>query len=668
MFGAGSTPRVVLKPFERPMADAAKPSPPELKNLKPALPDVWDLAKLEASVNATSQRAVTQWLAYLSLWAYLFFTTLSITDRALILLTPVKLPLIGVELGLQAFFWSGPPLFLVFHLYLVRKITVLARDVGFYRAAIHRFVPSEEAREPLYRRLDAFFLTRLLGHAEQGNLLRLFDGMIALATVALMPLALMLAFQLRFLAFHDEYVTMWHRICLVADVGLLVLLARWLKAVLGGRLRLLPEARGLCLRGGMDMARDMVGPVMVAYVAFSLLVATFPGEIHDWVLSLPDQKPDFLWRALAPRDVDFVDDDKLDKVQWTIDLRGRDLRWANLEGADLRKARVVGANLQNANLSHSTLGESDFSESNISHADLSNSDISNANFKKIYAISSLFNNSSINGSDFSEGEYYFGVFSQASIVGVNMRESDFSGAGFIGSDLKGSSARYAKFNLSSFDGADAQGVDFAGADLSEAFFSGTKVWGVSFDNSTKAENINVYQDFNFNKIQILPEKTEELKDISKRAIDRRKNWLAQKFVEKFAIDDSGGNKEISETLKKRKELKKKIQNISSKINNIFCENTNVFLNHFINYQYLVQYKDMSDFSMSGLLEHLSLRGYLRDAEEMCPSVFNKDKYYVGLTSFPREEKKNCPSWLQGPKENRMIQRNACGRKIRKPKK
>lgn len=48
------------------MADSSKPSPPELKNLKPALPDVWDLAKLEASVNATSQRAVTQWLAYLS--------------------------------------------------------------------------------------------------------------------------------------------------------------------------------------------------------------------------------------------------------------------------------------------------------------------------------------------------------------------------------------------------------------------------------------------------------------------------------------------------------------------------------------------------------------------------------------------------------------------------
>jgi hypothetical protein len=420
------------------MADIAKPSPPELKNLKPALPDVWDLAKLEASVNATSQRAVTQWLAYLSLWAYLFFTTLSITDRALILLTPVKLPLIGVELGLQAFFWSAPPLFLVFHLYLVRKITVLARDVGFYRAAIHRFVPSEQAREPLYRRLDAFFLTRLLGHAEQGNLLRLFDGMIALATVAVMPLALMLAFQLRFLAFHDEYVTMWHRVCLVADVGLLVLLARWLKAVLGDRLRLLPEARGRWLRGGMEMARDMVGPVMVGYVAFSLLVATFPGEIHDGIVTFPDQDPDFLWRVLAPRDVDFVDDEKLDKVTWTIDLRGRNLRGAQLSGADLRKARMTEMDLQGANMNWSQLKGADISYSNLK--------ISNINFAQLQGIkihnSELENTniymSQLQGADISESRLNGANIVKSQLQGAIIRRSDLMGANIISSQLQGS--------------------------------------------------------------------------------------------------------------------------------------------------------------------------------------------------------------------------------------
>ncbi|WP_298376655.1 pentapeptide repeat-containing protein [Azospirillum sp.] len=421
------------------MADIAKPSPPELKNLKPALPDVWDLAKLEASVNSTSQRAVTQWLAYLSLWAYLFFTTLSITDRALILLTPVKLPLIGVELGLQAFFWAGPPLFWVFHLYLVRKITVLARDVAFYRAAIQRFVPSEEAREPLYRRLDAFFLTRLLGHAEQGNLLRLFDGMIALATVAVMPLALMLAFQLRFLAFHDDYVTMWHRVCLVADVGLLVLLVRWLKAALGDRVRFLPEARGRWLRGGMEMARDMAGPVMAAYVAFSLLVATFPGEIHDGIVTFPGQDPDFLWRALAPRDVDFVDDEKLDKVQWTIDLRGRNLRGAQLSGADLRKARMTGVDLRGANVSFSQFQGADVSSSQFQGADVSFSQ-----FKGVDVSFSQFQGADVSSSQFQGTDVQYSQFQ-----GADVRYSQFQGANVLSSQFQG-----ANMSFSQFQGAD----------------------------------------------------------------------------------------------------------------------------------------------------------------------------------------------------------------------
>lgn len=80
------------------------------------IPETYDLGKLEAAVNATSQQAALHWIAYLSLGAYLFFTAVSITDRDLILLPPVKLPLIGVELGLVAFFWSGPPLFWMFHL------------------------------------------------------------------------------------------------------------------------------------------------------------------------------------------------------------------------------------------------------------------------------------------------------------------------------------------------------------------------------------------------------------------------------------------------------------------------------------------------------------------------------------------------------------------------
>lgn len=69
-----------------------------------------DLDKLEAALNETSRRAAAQWLGFLSFWAYLFFTTVAVTHYDLLAETPVKLLLIGVELGLS-FFSSRPRLY-----------------------------------------------------------------------------------------------------------------------------------------------------------------------------------------------------------------------------------------------------------------------------------------------------------------------------------------------------------------------------------------------------------------------------------------------------------------------------------------------------------------------------------------------------------------------------
>jgi hypothetical protein len=80
-----------------------------------------DLDKIEAALNDSSRHAAAQWLGYLSLLTYLFFTTVAVTDYDLLVETPIKLPLIGVELGLVPFFVWTPALFLVVHLYIVRK-------------------------------------------------------------------------------------------------------------------------------------------------------------------------------------------------------------------------------------------------------------------------------------------------------------------------------------------------------------------------------------------------------------------------------------------------------------------------------------------------------------------------------------------------------------------
>ncbi len=476
------------------MADAAKPS--EVKFLKSNPPDVWDLAKLEASVNSTSQRAVAQWLAYLSLWGYLFFTTLSITHRDLILLTPVKLPLIGVELGVREYFWAGPPLFWVFHLYLVRKITVLARDVAFYRAVMKRIVSSAAAREPLYRRLDAFFLTRLLGYREQGRLLRWLDGGIAVATVVVMPLALMVAFQLYYLAYHDPDATDWHRGWLVADVLLLAIPLLWR---LWGRSR---EASGLVngkrrrLRGWVVVIGKTLGLTLAfgGCVAFSLAIATFPDDRMDWALSAVGlsgkNHPLSSLRVLAPRDTDFVNDEKLDKVQWTVDLRGRDLRGANLSGADLRKARMTGVKLQGADLRQSDLRQADLSSASMDEINIDRCQCQGVNMKNSILRGGRLSYSNFNGADLS------GVF----LIGSYMHDSSFKFSNMKKSHLEGVISENSEFqgammDESDFSGSILTGSRFDSASIKRSYFraadmKGVSLWGVKIIEPYKRESEN----------------------------------------------------------------------------------------------------------------------------------------------------------------------------------
>lgn len=307
-----------------------------------------DLDKLEASVNAISQKAALHWIAYLSLGAYLFFTTLSQTDRDLILLPPVKLPLIGVDLGLVAFFWAGPPLFWVFHLYLLRKLAVLSDVIAFYRAQIEKQVHRAADREALERRLDAFVITRLLGRSDATHPLHLLEWTIAVVTLVILPLVILLAFQIRFLAYHSEAATWWHRLWCLADLHLLLLaLPRIFRREVEGRK---PASRWPILSRLVPEIPDRrVIPAIGAGVFFTLFIATVPDEGITRVLRLPQLESDW-FRNLKPSDVDFVNDEKVDKVQWTLDLRGRDLRNARLSGADLRKARLDEAELRGASL------------------------------------------------------------------------------------------------------------------------------------------------------------------------------------------------------------------------------------------------------------------------------------------------------------------------------
>ena len=69
------------------------------------------------------------WLAFLTFGTYLAISVASVTHTDLFLQTPIKLPLLNVELPLVAFFWVAPLLFLIFHAYLLLNLRLLVDNV-----------------------------------------------------------------------------------------------------------------------------------------------------------------------------------------------------------------------------------------------------------------------------------------------------------------------------------------------------------------------------------------------------------------------------------------------------------------------------------------------------------------------------------------------------------
>ena len=138
----------------------------------------------------------------------------------------VKLPFLNVELPLKAFFILGPLVFLVVHAYVLLHFLLLAGKIGAFHAELQKQISEDEKRGQLRRQLPSnIFVQFLAGPREVregivGSLLKSVTGVSLVAG----PIALLILFQLQFLAYHSAWITWWQRIAVVLDLVLLWLL------------------------------------------------------------------------------------------------------------------------------------------------------------------------------------------------------------------------------------------------------------------------------------------------------------------------------------------------------------------------------------------------------------------------------------------------------------
>ena len=343
-----------------------------------------DLAQVASAVNDASSRTTALWLSFLTFLAYLTMAVGSVTHVMLFRESPIKLPVLNVDLPLVAFFWIAPIFFVLFHFYLFLQILILVRKASAYDALLRATIKDKISQEEHRNRLDTFIILQLLfgGQKERAGVTALLLRLIAFITLVAAPIALLLQFQLVFLPYHHATVTAVQRVMILLDG--VIICAFWFAILRRDRSRYFPKfeqtseeqngseviakLRGVSRRlvryaGIALLALPTTAVYSAAAVIFSWFIFTYPSEKYALMpaalggpVNMVEGKPEgWFSNVLVITYKKLVADEKTDKAPAIISVRGRDLSGAILIGSDMHGIDFIGSNLNNARLDYANL-------------------------------------------------------------------------------------------------------------------------------------------------------------------------------------------------------------------------------------------------------------------------------------------------------------------------
>ncbi|MDD5580285.1 MAG: pentapeptide repeat-containing protein [Methylobacter sp.] len=179
------------------------------------------IEKLLEAANSASQTVAALHIAFMAFAAYLGVIVWGTTHEDLLRISPVKLPILDVELPLTAFYSFVPWMVVLLHFNLLMQLELLSCKLW----NLDRDLPITSAGQQVRDRLFIFPFTHLIVGRSNVWLIRWLLALIVGITVIALPLFMLLAAQIRFLPFHDEAITWSQRLAVWTDAAML--LALW---------------------------------------------------------------------------------------------------------------------------------------------------------------------------------------------------------------------------------------------------------------------------------------------------------------------------------------------------------------------------------------------------------------------------------------------------------
>jgi uncharacterized protein YjbI with pentapeptide repeats len=440
-----------------------------------------NLADLRSDVAATAADIRTAYFTFLTAGLYLAITVGATTHEELLTGSRVALPLTGVALPVLGFYVVAPALFLILHFNLLLQFRLLAGKARCLNAAIDR-LPIAGERAHARALLPAFpFVQMVAGRPESrldGSLLRLTIWL----TVVWAPALLLLETLVRFLPYHSAAVTWWHRGLILAELMLLWLLwpgSLWRRSE-GIRQPGARESNGLWRWLGLGQ----LSVLLLACLAF----ATLPGETLErhvarilpgdmaagertmpwptwWLLEHPESP---LARNLRLHETSLVGEIGEQTPTRRLDLRRRDLRYAELTGADLRQADLRNAQLDGAVLSYAHLDGALLNEASLEKANLRNVRLKGANLHRAVLKGADLGGAHLEGANLTSADLAAADLTSAWLLGADLRDAILTGASVRQAHLQGADLGDTVLCGATLGGADLAAADLRGASIAYA--------------------------------------------------------------------------------------------------------------------------------------------------------------------------------------------------------
>jgi uncharacterized protein YjbI with pentapeptide repeats len=469
------------------------------------------------ALNAAAARTNAVWLLFLGLMAYLALAVGALTHRDLLMDAGIALPLLGTRIDLARFLVGAPAILALAHLAVIAQFVLLARKAAEFHNAVRLLESTELRSHPLRLEVDSFFHVQAIAGPERSRVVGAILYLLGWLTLLLLPLALLLYLQVAFLPFRNATVTAVQAGIVFADLAVVLLAGAFL---LRAETSVFRAFLRLVLRSPVSAA---LGLATVAGAAFVAVAAVGPATVAG-ARSASAPLLGLFPRHLELADASLVADTASAPIGGrTINLRGRDLRFARLDRADLRQADLTGARLDGASLAGADLRgarlgcanaaalqlpdgrakagctsarAADFSAARMAGASLAGADLRGARFdeaaleradlSRAQMAGATFERAKLQRADLSGGVLHAASLLQASLqgaslVGARLEMADLSGAGLQGASLAEARLGGAILRQSDLEGAGLQraklyGSDLRGAKLNAADLAGAVVW------------------------------------------------------------------------------------------------------------------------------------------------------------------------------------------------